>query len=89
MKAGERIANLRMAFAIREGDIVTKRRIPGRLVGNPPLGAGPHQGVTLDTDALEKEFLQACDWDLETARPSRQKLEELGLQDVAEAIGAK
>jgi aldehyde:ferredoxin oxidoreductase len=88
VKAGERIANLRMAFSVREGDIVTKRRIPDRLIGKTPQETGPHQGVTLDTEALEKEFLQACDWDLETAKPSRRKLEELGLQDVAEAIQA-
>jgi aldehyde:ferredoxin oxidoreductase len=89
MQAGERIANLRMAFAVREGDIVTKRHIPGRLVGSPPLQAGPHQGIGLDTNALEREFLQACGWDEETATPSKAKLEELGLQDVAVAIGAR
>ncbi len=88
IKAGERIANLRMAFSVREGDIVTKRRVPDRLVGKPPLKAGPLEGVTLDTETLEKEYLQACDWDLETAKPSRAKLEELGLKDVADAIGA-
>lgn len=89
LKVGERIANLRMAFNIREGDIVTRRRVPGRLIGSPPLAAGPHQGFTLDLATMEKEYLEACDWDLETARPSRAKLEELGLRDVAEAIGAK
>ncbi len=88
LQAGERIANLRMAFSVREGDIVTKRRIPDRLIGKTPLEAGPHEGVTLDTEALEKEYLQACDWDPETAKPSRAKLEELGLEDVAEAIQA-
>jgi aldehyde:ferredoxin oxidoreductase len=88
-KAGERIGNLRMAFSVREGDIVTKRKVPGRLVGSPPLAAGPHEGVTLDTETLEREFLQAANWDLETAAPSRKKLEELGLKDVAEAIGAR
>jgi aldehyde:ferredoxin oxidoreductase len=88
LQAGERIANLRMAFSVREGDIVTKRRIPDRLIGKTPLEAGPHEGVTLDTEALEKEYLQACGWDKETAKPSRAKLEELGLQDVAEAIQA-
>ena len=87
LKTGERIANLRMAFSVREGDIVTKRRVPDRLIGKTPLEAGPHEGVTLDTEVLEKEFLEACDWDLETATPSRAKLEELGLEDVAEAIG--
>ena len=86
LQAGERIANLRMAFNYREGDIVTKRRIPDRLIGKTPLTAGPHEGVTLDVETLEKEYLEACGWDLETARPTRAKLEELGLKDVADAL---
>ncbi|MEX1253033.1 MAG: aldehyde ferredoxin oxidoreductase family protein [Dehalococcoidia bacterium] len=89
LQAGERIANLRMAFSIREGDIVTKRHVPDRLVGNPPLAAGPHQDFKLDTDTIEKEFLAACGWDAETATPSKAKLAELGIEDVAEAIGAR
>jgi aldehyde:ferredoxin oxidoreductase len=90
LKAGERIANLRMAFSIREGDVVTKRKVPGRSWGGEgqALEAGPHAGFTLDVQTLEREYLEACDWDLETAKPSRAKLEELGLKDVAEAIGA-
>jgi aldehyde:ferredoxin oxidoreductase len=87
-KTGERIANLRMAFNVREGDIVTRRRVPDRVVGRPPLEAGPHAGFSLDAATMEKEFLQACDWDLETARPSRAKLEELGLKDVADVLYA-
>jgi len=88
-KTGERIANLRMAFNVREGDIVTKRRIPGRLWGSPPLEAGPHKDVTLDVTTLEQEYLAAADWDPETAAPSKRKLESLGLGDVAEAIAAR
>jgi aldehyde:ferredoxin oxidoreductase len=86
---GERIANLRMAFNIREGDIVTKRRVPGRLWGATPLEAGPHKDVSLDVKTLEQDFLAACDWDAETAAPSKRKLEALGLADVAEKIAAK
>jgi len=88
IKAGERIANLRMAFSVREGDIVTKRHVPARVTGEQQLQAGPHENVTLDTKALEQEFLAACDWDLDTATPSRKKLEELGLHDVAQVLHA-
>jgi len=86
LKTGERIANLRMAFQVREGDNPARRRIPGRLIGNPPLEAGPHAGVSLDAETLQREFLAACDWDQQTCRPSRAKLEELGLQDVADVL---
>ena len=86
---GERIANIRMAFNIREGVIVTKRRVPARLWGAQPLEAGPHKDISLDTRTLEQDFLAACDWDPETAAPSKRKLDALGLGDVAEVIAAR
>ncbi|HEU5480159.1 MAG TPA: aldehyde ferredoxin oxidoreductase C-terminal domain-containing protein, partial [Candidatus Tumulicola sp.] len=86
---GERIANMRMAFNVREGDLVTKRRIPARLSGAAPLQAGPHKDVSLDMNTLEQDYLAACDWDADTAKPSKRKLESLGLGDVAEKIAAK
>lgn len=88
-ETGERIANMRMAFNIREGDIVTKRRVPARLWGATPMEAGPHKDISLDTRTLEQDFLAACDWDAETAAPSKRKLDALGLEDVAEAIAAR
>jgi aldehyde:ferredoxin oxidoreductase len=89
IQTGERIANLRMAFNVREGDLVTKRRVPSRLWGGEPLQAGPHKDLTLDVNTLEQEYLAAADWDPETAAPSKKKLEALGLADVAQAIAAK
>ena len=85
-KVGERIANLRMAFEVREGNNPAKREVPGRLIGDPPLTGGAHAGFTLDADTLQREFLAACDWDQETSKPSRAKLEELGLEDVAKVL---
>ncbi len=87
-RTGERIANLRMAFHVREGDNPAQRRVPGRLVGSPAQEAGPHKGFTLDVDTMQREFLAACDWDQQTCMPSRAKLEELGLADVAQALHA-
>ncbi|KPK47661.1 MAG: hypothetical protein AMJ77_02370 [Dehalococcoidia bacterium SM23_28_2] len=86
LKTGERIANLRMAFQVREGDNPAQRRIPGRLIGIPPLAEGPHKGFSLDAETLQREFLAACDWDQQTCKPSRAKLEELGLGDVASVL---
>lgn len=87
-KAGERIANLRMAFTVREGDIPTQRFVPERLWGggDTQQQEGPLAGVTLDVKTLEEEFLKACEWDVKTATPSRGKLESLGLKDVADAL---
>lgn len=85
-RTGERISNLRMAFHVREGDNPATRRVPGRMIGSPPLTAGPHAGFTIDTETMQREFLAACDWDQETCMPSRAKLEALGLEDVAHAL---
>lgn len=84
--AGERIGNLRMAFEVREGNNPAQRKVPGRMIGDPPLEEGPHTGFALDTATLQREFLEACDWDQQTCKPSRAKLEQLGLGDVAKAL---
>jgi aldehyde:ferredoxin oxidoreductase len=84
---GERIANIRQAFNIREGIDQRQFGISNRLLGRPPHKEGPLAGVTVDADSLVREYLKAMDWDSETARPSDRKLRELGLEDVARQLG--
>ena len=86
LKTGERIANIRQAFNIREGLNPLHFKIPGRVIGKPPQNVGPLAGITIDKDTLVREYLAEMDWDLETAKPSKKKLEELGLEDVAEEL---
>ncbi len=90
MEVGERISNLRMAYEVREGGNPRKRAVPTRITGQTTEAthAGPLQGVVLDTETLEREFLAACDWDTETCKPSAAKLNALGLKEVAEALHA-
>ena len=87
---GERIANLRMAFAHKHGNEPGRRYVPGRIWGGEGTvqQAGPLEGVTLDVETLQGDYLRAAGWDVETAKPSRAKLESVGLADVAEEIGA-
>ena len=85
-KTGERIANIRQAFNIREGLNPLKYEIPGRIYGHPAPKRGPLAGITVDEDTLYSEYLTAMDWDLKTTKPSRKKLLELGLEDVAKAL---
>ena len=85
-RVGERIANLRMAFAVKHGNNPAQRKIPGRIVGDPPQTAGPHAGFTIDMDTLRDEWFKEAGWDTRTSAPSRQKLESLGLKDVADAL---
>ncbi len=86
VETGERIANIRQAFNIRNGINPVKNELSGRLLGKPPHTQGPLAGITIDEDALVKEYLTAMDWDLETGTPSRKRLEELGLEDVAQEL---
>ncbi len=81
--AGERIANVRQAFNVREGFNAVTMSIPERAYGRPPLAEGPTAGVRVEIEALVREHLAALDWSLETGTPSRAKLIALGLADVA------
>lgn len=86
IKTGERITNIRHAFNLREGLNPLEYKIPGRIIGNPPPQAGPLKGITVDEETMDREYLTAMDWDLKTTKPSKKKLEELGLEDVAKEI---
>jgi aldehyde:ferredoxin oxidoreductase len=85
-RIGERIANIRQAFNVREGFNALEHSLHPRIVGLPPFEEGPTRWITLDTDVLFQDFLKAMDWDLASARPSAKKLRELGLPDVAEDL---
>jgi aldehyde:ferredoxin oxidoreductase len=80
--AGERIANMRHLFDLREGVNILQQDYPDRIAGRPPKEEGPLKGVTLDEKRIVSEYLQEMDWDLTTTMPSRKKLEELGMQDL-------
>jgi aldehyde:ferredoxin oxidoreductase len=86
LKIGERIGNMRHLFSIREGDNPIQRFVHPRIPGWPPFEDGPLAGVTVDLEAQAYWNLGALDWDPETTRPSRKKLLELGLDDIAEEL---
>jgi aldehyde:ferredoxin oxidoreductase len=86
LKCGERIGNMRHVFTLREGDNPLKRPVHGRIIGRPPQETGPLAGVSTDHEAQVYWNLGALDWDRVTAKPSRQKLLELGLNDVADEL---
>ena len=86
LKCGERIENIRHVFNLREGDNPLKRKAHGRIIGEPPQKEGPLAGVTADLKEQVYWNLGALDWDRVTAKPSREKLLELGLNDIAEEL---
>ncbi|OGO00038.1 MAG: hypothetical protein A2Y58_00815 [Chloroflexi bacterium RBG_13_51_52] len=86
LKCGERIGIMRHVFTLREGDNPINRKVHGRITGEPPQQEGPLAGVTADIKEQVYWNLGALDWDRVTAKPSRQKLLELGLNDIAEEL---
>lgn len=87
-RIGWRIASLRMAFNIREGVRNVDFKLPGRIIGSPPLEDGPLKGVTVDVDTQVRQFLEAMGWDPETGTPKAETLRGLDLDFVPEEIGA-
>jgi aldehyde:ferredoxin oxidoreductase len=83
---GERIANLRMAFNIREGVKFSDWKVPGRMIGNPPLKTGPLKDIIIDLNTLTGEYCEKMGWDPQTGKPSQKKLEELGLEKVSKQL---
>lgn len=86
---GERIANIRHAFNLREGINMAEWEAPGRVAGSPPQGVGPHKGFTVDVETLRRDYFAAMDWDLQTSRPSASRLRALGMEDLIPEIAAK
>lgn len=86
LKIGERIANMRHVFNLREGINELKWPVHPRIIGNPPQKEGPLAGVTADIEAQVYWNLGALDWDRITTKPSQKKLLELCLDDVAQEL---
>ena len=71
LTTGERIGNLRMAFNIREGVQLSDWKIPGRMIGDPPLKAGPLKDITIDLKTLTGEYFEKMGWDPKTGKSSQ------------------
>ena len=80
---GERIADIRHGFNLREGLNPLQFEVPARALGNPPLTEGNVRDITVDLDTQARDYCAAMDWDPETATPSRERLLSHGLEEVA------
>ena len=87
LTVGARIQAIRQAFNAKHGiNIPRDFKLPRRAAGQPPLARGPLKGVTLDEEKLQGDFLEGMGWDRQTAWPTRETLEALGLQDIAHEL---
>jgi len=78
--AGERILNLKRALNLRWGLKPADERLPGLF--RKPLDEGGTAGYVPDVERLLSEYYAARQWDRSTGKPSKQKLLQLGLQEV-------
>jgi aldehyde:ferredoxin oxidoreductase len=88
-KVGERINNLARAFNVREGFSRADDTFPERVM-TEPLKSGTSKGHLISKEDLKvmlDEYYTVRDWDLSTGIPKKEKLVELGLDDVAEQLG--
>ncbi len=82
LTTGERIETLRHSFNVREGITHKDTKMNARARGDEPLTDGPLKGVRVDVDEQVKQFYREFDWDYETGKPSKERLEALGLNQV-------
>jgi aldehyde:ferredoxin oxidoreductase len=76
--AGERCWNLKRAINIRLGLTRATEKLPRLLL--EPLAGGGQDGYVPDMETLLKDYYTASGWDLLSGAPTRQKLEQLGLE---------
>jgi len=87
MKAGERSLNMTRAFNAREGFTSAEDKLPPKLF--QPLVGGPSEGFVVTEEEMAAAiptYYAMCGWDAE-GRPTRAKLEELGIAWVADKLG--
>ncbi|MEM0027440.1 MAG: aldehyde ferredoxin oxidoreductase family protein [Ignisphaera sp.] len=82
---GERIVNLERAFNAREGFSRKDDTLPERFLKEPFLRM-PAKGQIFELDKLLNDYYAARGWDVKMGLPTRKKLEELGLKDVADEL---
>ena len=83
---GERIENVRQAFNWKHGIRPSEVAISDRALGRPPLEAGPTAGCTVEIEKLTTEYFEDMGWDPATGRPSPERLQQLGIEDLAPAF---
>ena len=86
MRVGERVVNTERVLNVRLGLTRAYDTNSERFL-KEPIKEGPAKGETLSAQAkMLDEYYEARGWDLDAGFPGRDKLEELGLKDLAEIL---
>jgi aldehyde:ferredoxin oxidoreductase len=87
MKIAERVSNLQRCFNVREGMRRKDDMIPKRLREAPAFGSfSRKEAAIVNYEGMLDEYYEARGWDKKTGIPTRKKLEELGLKEVADQL---
>lgn len=81
MVAGERAWNLKRAINNRLGLTRANDRLPKALM--TPFLDGGSEGFVPDLEGMLIAYYEARGWDMDTGKPTREKLTELGMEEVA------
>ncbi len=84
MEIGERIQTLRQMFNVKQGIDPASVKLPKRMLGEPPLPAGPLKGVRLKNREQVSAHWRAFGWDEKTGVPLRETVERLGIDRLTE-----
>lgn len=86
LRAAERVNNVERAHNARLGLTSADDSLPPRFTEDP-MPEGPARGRVFDIlDGMKEAWYTVHGWDKETGRPTRDKLEALGLPDVADDL---
>lgn len=91
LTTAERIRNLERMFDVRQGISRSDDCLPKKFF-ETPLARGKYEGAILDRNEFEgmkDDYYRLRGWDIETGIPTREKLVELGLEDVAGQTNGK
>lgn len=84
MKSGERAWNMKRAINNRMGLSAGNDKLPKALL--EPFTDGGSAGFVPDIKAMLLAYYEARGWDVVTGKPLREKLVELGLEDIAQDL---
>jgi len=81
MKTGERIFNIRKAFAIRHGATRAEDKLPERLI-KEPIKNGPSKGSRAKLDEMLPKYYELRRWDPKSSKQYKEKLIDLELKNL-------
>ena len=85
LQIGERVVNLERAFNVREGLSRKDDTLPKRFLKEPMVD-GPAKGQLTNLGLMLDEYYEARGWNKKTGFPTRQKLEKLGIGELADDL---